>query len=210
MLKALFAIGTAAAMLAAPVATPAETAATLASPPPGAITIHLVSANGSGCRPGTTQVAAFEDNTGFTITYSAYTAQAGDHLNPVESRRNCQLAVLAHVPQGFTYAISQVTYRGYLQLERGAVALQKASYYFAGGLPTSSAQHRFTGPVADNWTVNQLIHTLVWAPCATARNLNINSELRVHAASRAPISFITMDSTDTSISTVYHLTWRRC
>jgi hypothetical protein len=140
MLKSMLTIGAAATVTAGvlTMATPASGGARqiLTGPPRGAITISLVTANGSGCPRGTTAAAAFADKTGFTITYSAYTAQAGRHLNPVESRRNCQLAVRMRVPQGFTYAISQVTYRGYLQLERGAVALQKASYYFAGGLPT--------------------------------------------------------------------------
>jgi hypothetical protein len=182
-----------------------------AAPPPDRITISVVTANGSGCRPGTAIVAPFADNTGFTVTYSAYTALAGRSVSPLESRKNCQLAVRANVPQGFTYAISQVTYRGYLQLERGAVAMQKASYYFAGDPQTSHAQRMFHAPYAENWTVNHEIHSLVWAPCRTVRNININSELRVHSANpNSPASFMSMDSTDANWSTVYRLRWKRC
>ena len=115
------------------------------------------------------------------------------------------------MPQGFTYAISQVTYRGYLQLERGAIAMQKASYYFAGDPRTSHAQRLFSYPFAENWTVNHEIHSLVWAPCRTVRNININSELRVSSNNpHSPVSFMSMDSTDASWSTVYRFKWRRC
>jgi hypothetical protein len=210
MLKSLLAVGLTVGTLIT--ATPTWCAPSRAMvPPPDRITVRLITANGTGCRPGTTVVAPFLDNTGFTVTYSAYTAQDGDHITPVESRKNCQLGVQALVPQGYTYAISQVTYRGYLQLARGSVAMQQASYYFAGDPRTSHAQRMFSGEFANNWTVNHEIHSLVWAPCRTVRNININSELRVHSNNpHSPISFMTMDSTDASWSTVYRFSWRRC
>ena len=43
------------------------------------------------------------------------------------------------------------------------------------------------------------------------RNFNINTELRVTAGSDpSKVSFMTMDSTDGDISTVYHLAWKEC
>jgi hypothetical protein len=129
----------------------------------------------------------------------------------VDSRKNCQLAVRANIPQGFTYAISDVTYRGYLQLERGAVATQNASYYFAGDGTSARVGRTLKGPFADNWAVNHKIHSYIWAPCTTTRNININSELRVRSGSQnTPASFMTMDSTDASVSTIYRFVWKRC
>ena len=44
------------------------------------------------------------------------------------------------------------------------------------------------------------------------RNFNINTELRVNrgSSSASSTSFMTMDSTDGDISTIYHLAWQEC
>ena len=53
---------------------------------------------------------------------------------------------------------------------------------------------------------------LVWAPCGEERNLNVNTELRVYPGASNPqaLSFMSMDSTDGSVSTVYHFAWKEC
>jgi hypothetical protein len=183
-------------------------------PPPDKIVIKVATVNGSGCPQGTTAVAVSEDNTAFTVTYSAYLAQAGGDSDPTAFRRNCQLNLIVHVPQGFTYAIASADYRGFAALQPGASGTQKASYYFQGSPSTAQKTHPFSGPYDDNWQATDETDwaQLVWAPCGVQRNFNINTELRVSAGSTTPdkVSFMTMDSTDGDISTVYHLAWKEC
>ncbi|MEV5434600.1 DUF4360 domain-containing protein [Streptomyces sp. NPDC052682] len=183
-------------------------------PPPDKIVINVATVNGSGCPQGTTAVAVSEDNTAFTVTYSDYLAQAGGASDPTAFRRNCQLNLIVHVPQGFTYAIASADYRGFAALQPGASATQRASYYFQGSSNTASRSHPFTGPYNDNWQATDTTDwaQLVWAPCGVQRNFNINTELRVNAGTQSAdkVSFMTMDSTDGDISTVYHLAWKEC
>ncbi|MGW2819855.1 DUF4360 domain-containing protein [Streptomyces sp. NPDC001443] len=183
-------------------------------PPPDKIVITVATVNGSGCPQGTTAVAVSEDNTAFTVTYSNYLAQAGGNSDPTAFRKNCQLNLVVHVPQGFTYAIASADYRGFAALESGASATQRASYYFQGSPATAYRSHPFSGPLNDNWEATDSTDwaQLVWAPCGVQRNFNINTELRVNAGTSSPgkVSFMTMDSTDGDISTVYHLAWKDC
>ncbi|GAB2842352.1 DUF4360 domain-containing protein [Streptomyces deserti] len=183
-------------------------------PPPDKIVIKVATVNGSGCPQGTAAVAVSEDNTAFTVTYSDYLAQAGGGSDPTAFRRNCQLNLIVHVPQGFTYAIASADYRGFAALQPGASGTQRASYYFQGSPNTASRSHPFNGPYNDNWQATDTTDwaQLVWAPCGVQRNFNINTELRVNAGSTAPdkVSFMTMDSTDGDISTIYHLAWKEC
>ena len=213
-------IGALAAALALVLSGPAHAAAgsdstVLAAPPPGQIQVEVVTVNGSGCRPGTAAVAAAPDNTAFTVTYSEYTAQVGRGATPTDFRKNCQLSLRIHVPQGFTYAIASADYRGFASLQRGAYARQGANYYFMGQSPTARVSHPFRGPHDDYWQATDVtdVAELVWAPCGVYRNLNVNTDLRVYAGSSNPnttTSFITMDSTDGSIRTIYHFAWKRC
>ncbi|KKD06973.1 DUF4360 domain-containing protein [Streptomyces sp. WM6386] len=183
-------------------------------PPPDKIVIKVATVNGSGCPAGTTAVAVSEDNTAFTVTYSDYLAQAGGNSDPTAFRKNCQLNLIVHVPQGFTYAIASADYRGFAALQSGASATQRASYYFQGSPSTAFRSHPFSGPYNDNWQATDSTDwaQLVWAPCGVQRNFNINTELRVNAgtSSASKVSFMTMDSTDGDISTVYHMAWKEC
>ena len=193
----------------------AQVAPADAEPPPGNITLDLKSVNGSGCPEGTAAVAVSDDKTAFTVTYSAYTAQVGPAAEPTDRRVNCQLAMVANIPQGYTYAIAAADYRGYAFLARGAWGLEKASYYFQGSPGTEYRSHRIDGPQDDNFafTDETAIAALVWARCGVKRNFNVNTELRVNAGWSNPNknpSYLNMDSTDISVSTIFHLAWKHC
>ncbi|MFI5808498.1 DUF4360 domain-containing protein [Streptomyces sp. NPDC051561] len=183
--------------------------------PPSQVTVSLVQVNGSGCRPGSASVAVSQDNTAFTVTYSEYLAQVGKGAKPVDFRKNCQLGLRVNVPQGYTYAVFQADYRGFLSLERGASATQKSSYYFQGMAGTDRRSHAFRGPSKGDWQVSDRtgIEALVFAPCGTTRNFNINTELLVNGGSsdtERTNSFVAMDSTDGSFNTKYHFAWKKC
>ncbi|MQS17666.1 DUF4360 domain-containing protein [Streptomyces kaniharaensis] len=210
LLRVLAATGVAASLFSSP-AFGADSLPT----PPDRIVIDVATVNGSGCPAGTAAVAVSPDNTAFTVTYSSYLAQVGVGSKPTDFRKNCQLNLRVHVPQGFTYAIASADYRGFAHLEAGATAAQRASYYFQGQPETTYRTHRFSGPRDDNWQATDTVDiaALVFAPCGEQRNFNINTELRVGAGSSDPASttsFMTMDSTDGSINTVYHLAWKQC
>jgi hypothetical protein len=183
--------------------------------PPGKIVIDVMTINGSGCPAGTAAIAVSEDNTAFTVTYSNYLAMVGVGATPTDGRKNCQLNLKVHVPAGFTYAVAQTDYRGYGFLEKGASATQRANYYFQGMSQTEYRSHAFKGPFDNNWQTTDTtdIASFSWHPCGELRNLNINTELRVAGGSsdlKKTTSFMAMDSTDGSISTKYHLAWKRC
>jgi len=194
---------------------PAPVVVDTAPPPQDKIVIDVVTVNGSGCRPGTATVAVSADNTAFTVTYSEYLAQVGVGAKPTDSRKNCQLNLRVHVPQGFTYAIAKADYRGFAHLEKGAKGLQRANYYFQGMTETTHTDHPFGGPYDDDWQASDStdLASLVFKPCGAERNLNINTELRVNAGKSNPkstTSFMSMDSTDGSINTIYHFAWKKC
>jgi hypothetical protein len=194
-------------------AGPAQARVRSDDPPPDKVVIDLVNVNGSGCPRGTAAVSVSEDKTAFTVTYSAYLAQVGIGSTPTSFRRNCQLGLRVHVPQGFTYAVAQADYRGFASLAAGATGLHKASYYFQGASLTPTIEKAFAGPLSDNWQQTEQVGVLAWAPCDAFRDLNVNSELRVDAGTSDPAtttSLLSMDSTDVAFSTLFQLSWRRC
>ncbi|GAA4535522.1 DUF4360 domain-containing protein [Amycolatopsis samaneae] len=171
--------------------------------------------NGTGCPPNSAAVSVSSDNTAFTVTYSQYTAQVGVGAGPTDFRKNCQINLRVHVPQGFTYGIAGADYRGFAHLEAGASGLERANYYFQGNSPTAYVSHPIRGFFEDDWQFSDStdVGAIVYKPCGEERNLNVNTELRAYAGTSDPkktTSFVTMDSTDGSIKTIYHFAWKTC
>jgi|SRR5437868_5459281 len=214
MRKAITATAACATALAlAGAMAPAASATTDDPPPPDRIVIDVLTVNGSGCPAGTAAVASARDNTAFTVTYSDYLAQAGGDSKATDFRKNCQINLRLHVPQGFTYAIAGADYRGFAHLEAGASGMERASYYHQGMQQTTPVSHNVKGSYSDNWQFSDRtpVAELVFKPCGEDRNFNINTELRVNKGTDAEkTSFMAFDSADGSVKTTYHFAWKRC
>ena len=181
--------------------------------PSTGVTLRVASVSGTGCPAGTAAVAPSPDNTAFTVTYSAFTAQAGPGTSLLDRTRSCRITVLVGIPAGYTYAVSQVDQRGFASLAKGATATQTQTYFFTG-LPTARVSHDLTGPLEDDWATTDKtpLTGLTYAPCGLQRLMTINTTLRVSPTllDLRNTSFITLDSTDGSVSTRYQLNWKSC
>ncbi|SDT81309.1 DUF4360 domain-containing protein [Actinoplanes derwentensis] len=194
---------------------PVQAAPDAAPKPDKMMVIDVVSVNGSGCPENSADVQVSPDNTAFTVSYSEYTASVGPKANPLDFRKNCQLGLDIRVPGGFTFAIASADYRGYASLKPGARGQQIASYYFQGHSNTTRSTHDFKGPIEDSWqrTDKVAIAATSFLPCGERRYLNINTELRVNRGTsdaKKHTNFLTMDSTDASLSTLYRVVWQKC
>jgi hypothetical protein len=205
-------------ILSGPACAHATTLGNVSSPtsaPPGdRITVDVKTVNGSGCPAGTATVTPFSDNTGFRVTYRNYRVRVGGGSTIVDSRKNCQLGLEVHVPQGFTFAIAEAEYGGRAHLDDGVSGLERANYYFQGSPDNNYVDHSFDGPFNGPWHSVDVtpVAALVFAPCGVSRILNVNTELRVKADSSAPkaVSYMSMTSTEGNIDTLYHFAWRDC
>ncbi|MDI6097274.1 DUF4360 domain-containing protein [Actinoplanes sp. NEAU-A12] len=184
------------------------------APPPEHMTIQVVSANGSGCPEGSAEVSVSPDNKAFTIAYSKFLAQVGPEAKALDFRKQCQLSLNVNVPSGYTYAIARADYRGYARLEEGASATETAYYYFQGMPTNTRRQHYFKGFMDKQWQVTDqvAVESLSFLPCGDKRYLNVNTELKVDAgwAPKTTTNFMTMDSADGNLETIYRVSWQAC
>jgi|tagenome__1003787_1003787.scaffolds.fasta_scaffold20517358_1 hypothetical protein len=209
MRRALLTVG--ALLVTAPLAaTPA-----FAGPggrPTDHVVIDMVQVKGSGCRKGTATVAMSLDNSAFTVTYSDFLVQVGPDASKGDNQKDCQLRVKVKVPKKFTYAIEQVDYRGFAHLEKGATAKQVGSYAYQGQKESAATvNHSLSGPYDTNWQTTDA-EAAAFEECGKQRALNIDTKLILDAGKSDPksTSYITMDSTDGSLHSVYRLVWSSC
>jgi len=183
------------------------------SPPTDRIVIDVITENGTGCPAHTAAIAVSPDNTEFTVSYAAYTAQVGVGARSIDFRKNCNLNLFVHVPPGFTYTIASTEHRGFASLATGASALVRTSHFFQGETPPPFLQHRLSGPYLDDWDFLESVITFPATPSCARRNLNIRTEVEVNAGTSDPTtttSFVTMDSADGVTTQTYRFEWRQC
>lgn len=172
-------------------------------PPPGPVTISVVSVGGTGCPANSTSVAMSQDNEAFTVTYSDFLVQG----NGSEARKSCTIALRINHAPGYTYGIAATDFRGFAHLTDGAKGTARNSYHFPG-FPTRHSKHTYQSPMSDNWHITDRPDGVAHGPCKDRKPLTIEAELKVNGKGTA--SFITMDSTDSSVTTTFRLSWKKC
>lgn len=184
-------------------------------PPAGSVFVESYSFAGSGCPAGSVAPTLSNDNKTLTLGFDQYVAEVLPNTSKTMDRKNCNVTVNLKYPQGYTYAVAKVDYRGYAYLDPRVTATQKATYYFAG----MSSQRSFTSNLGGRTSVdknylftdNIPMASMVWAPCGASRALNINSEIRVeNRNNRSGQGTITTDSLDLDVNTEYSLSWNTC
>lgn len=192
----------------------ASTSAARSAQPPatGTASFTKLDVKGTGCRPDTVVVTVSPDREAFTVIYSKFFAQAGGGAVPADGKRACTITVGVDLPRGAAFAVEQVDYRGYAYLEPGAAATHAARYQIPGRGQPKSSQRNFTGFYDDNWQVTDVVPTAQrnFGSCTAAHRMTIETTLQVTSAPEAPVSMITMDSTDAALASTYHLSWKTC
>ncbi len=189
-------------------------AATNTHADPGTDDAHIIALayGGTGCPAGSIDLQMDSAASWLTVTFNRFLAQTGPNVALSESRKNCQMNLLIHVPTGMQYAVTSIEQHGFAALADGVDGMVKNSYYFQGQAPTSSKWRVFHGPGAFDWDFADEtdFDDLVWSPCNVQRSLNINAQLQIRKGTSSPDaeSFMTLDSEH--IDQTYHLVWRAC
>ncbi|WP_187438113.1 DUF4360 domain-containing protein [Actinomadura decatromicini] len=189
-------------------------AASASPPPPGGVTIEIANvSNPKSCPPPAVAVA--DPLTAFSVTYSGLEAVAGGDSAPADRLKRCQLNLRIHVPSTYTYGFERIDYRGSAHLQTDVQGTVKARVYFQGmssqwPQPTLSLK----GPYSSNWQAVAQVppEQVVYKPCGEERSLLLDNELAVDLGNSDPskTSFISMDSPDGSVKSIYHVVWKTC
>ncbi|GLZ35488.1 hypothetical protein Lesp02_76750 [Lentzea sp. NBRC 105346] len=179
-------------------------------PPGEKVTIDVVTVNGTGCPRGSAVVAVSPDNTAFTLNLEEMVAAAGKLARPGDARRSCTFNLRMRATGGYELGIERAVYRGWGQIERGAVGTARPQHYFQGSPGLPGMPRRFPGPFSDDWEITD--DTPREPSCDTPRNLVVTIELGMSAGTSDPktTSYLGMGSSDGSLPTVYRLLWKRC
>jgi len=182
------------------------------APNPNDVFIKTFTYAGSGCPAGSVANATTAAKDVLTLIYTDYVASIGPGTAVADHRKNCQINLDVHYPQGWQYSLFSVDYRGFEDLDQGVTGKQAATYYFSGQTPQITATTTFKGPKTDNYLITEKfdVTSLVWSPCGADFPLNINSQIYLTSTKPSASGLLTADSTDFKFTQIYHIQWRQC
>lgn len=163
--------------------------------------------NGTGCPNGSASVALTPDHKSLSILFSQFMVQA-NRIQRLD-RKNCDIAVPVHVPNGLSVSVINIDYRGFNSLPAGTMSQFNAEYFFAGTRGPAYSK-TFYGPQTGNYVLrNNLVATAIsWSPCGQDVNLRATTSMFVRSNNLDALS--TVDSADLRAGLIYTLQWRRC
>lgn len=165
---------------------------------------------GTGCPAGSASVALSPDDKALSILFDQYVVEAGGSLS--FDRKNCNIAIPLRVPQGYSFAIIDIDYRGFTGLPAGGRAQLSVDYFIAGAGRGVRSSKTFYGPVSGDYLKSDHLglSSVVWSACGAETILRTNTTLLVQSNSQREQAMATVDSMDVQSGLVYHFAWKRC
>lgn len=165
---------------------------------------------GTGCPGGSASVSLAPDEQSVSILFDQYVVEAGGDRS--FDRKNCNIAVPVHVPQGYSVSVFAIEYRGFTGLPSGARATLAVDYFLSSGGRSVRTSKTFRGPSTEDYIKRDQLgmEAVVWTRCGESTNLRANTSMMVASNRWGDQAMATVDSADISGGLVYHLQWKRC
>ncbi len=165
---------------------------------------------GTGCPAGTASSTLSHDKKSLSIIFDEFVVEAGGANRTIE-RKSCNIAIPVHVPQGWSFSIIDVDYRGYVSLPAQAQARMTAEYFLAGSvgprfdklfIGRTDTDYNFTNKIG--------LEAMVWSPCGADTIMRVNAAMLVRTNRLGEEALATVDSADFKTGILYKFQWRRC
>ncbi len=183
------------------------------APNPKEVKITKLSYQGTGCAKDTASVNISPDLKAFTVTMSQYEASISDAKRLTRVTKNCDIKIDLKVPDGWSFMIFTVDYRGYVGLTEGATAELDSRVRFNGIDSHSRIDGvEFKGPADENYFLRHSLaaKTRKVSACrGGTRHLGIQSDITVRAKKGAS-AVMSVDSIDGELNQTYWIAWQRC
>lgn len=179
---------------------------------PDFVNIRSVRYSGPGCPAGSADVTLLAGNTAFVITYNEFAAEVSPGLPLSAGNKFCTVILdIAH-PQGWSYTVANIVYRGNAVLGRNINARFAANYSFPG-TRQARGQVLLQGPFNNDFVLPQEFGLEVYEPSCDGRPLPLT--VRGTAAldnTRDPdgSGIIRVEQQDGTFDMIFNLRWRRC
>ena len=186
-------------------------------PPPvdlSKVYINGVTYAGSGCPANSVAISKSDNWAEITLAFDQYVASIGPGIPITQNRKNCNLNINLHYPEGLQFAVYETDYTGFAQLESKVRATHQSDYWFAGfANQKATLRSTWVGPFTNTYSfTDTLTHeATVFSPCGASTTLNINTQLYLdNSQNHQGSGQITTETIDHKVTTTLGLEWTPC
>jgi hypothetical protein len=162
---------------------------------------------GDACSEESATVAFSPDNQVFTAIFSDFVAAAGENTPAEQANRGCLIRAQVEVPDGWSYALESVDYRGFVQQDDDVTSTKDSLYLISDSSPFKTPTLRFEDETSEDFTNSDIGpgRPSPFSPCGGGQELWIVTQTQVDNDGDDDNSgFLAMDSVDVELQ------WRRC
>jgi hypothetical protein len=184
----------------------------------GDFAITDVNLGGSGCPVNSASATFSPDGKTLSILFDEYYVEAGGDNRKLE-RKNCNVAIGVHVPQGMSVSVFKVDFRGYVMvpadIKRKAYAQFNVEYFFAGQRGPKLVkkwQSKKHTEIDEDFLLSDLLvgQAMVWSACGADTTIRANTSIRAKTNKANDEVYASVDSVDVRGELKYHLQWKKC
>ena len=152
------------------------------APDPNSVYVESLQFNGSGCPAGSAVANLSDDRQALTLLFDDFIVDSTESQAPVQEK-NCNMDLKLNVPEGWTYSLFCVDYRGFAGLDEGATGAHKATFAFSDGRRQDLGSMSLKGPYFDDYSrlVALPVTNLPFSRCGTPDKLQISTSIKVES-----------------------------
>lgn len=180
--------------------------------PPAGAAATVTGLTGTGCPADATHTTTETGGGRITTTFDRYTAQVGPQVAATEARKSCQITLGVEVPARYRFSVTQWDLRGTARMEKGATAVEQASLYFAGQVPTAFSSHSLSGPVDGSWQFTEVndLANLQYSGCGTHADLYVSTALQISGGSSDTAKATSLIAMGPIVVDISSFAWQPC
>jgi hypothetical protein len=179
---------------------------------PEFVRIRKIQYSGPACPPGSATVSTFNENRAFLITYNEFLVEAGPGMPLAVGNKQCTVSIEVEHPQGWSYTVGSIVYRGNAVLGAGVNARFRARYNFPGSGEARNEVFLY-GPANRDFSLPQDFSLDIWEPSCRGGTLPIivtGTAAIDNTAVRQGSGIIRVEQQDGTFDMIINLRWKRC
>jgi hypothetical protein len=180
------------------------------------IYIRSVTYAGSGCPEQTVSQNISPDRKAVSFLFAEFLAEitAGmtEEERAIQGKKDCELTIDMQYPNGWTYSVASVDYRGFADFDDGVSAERRTTIKFGDDAKHESFSSALISGFKGDFSFRDTfdVKEEVLAPCGTVKPLIIRVEAELFAKDSDSSGFLSLDTLDGEMSHQFGIKWTEC
>ena len=164
---------------------------------------------GNGCPKNSSAIYLNQNKDAIHIRFSNFYVIA-DEQRAID-RKSCNMAIPLHIPEGYSVAVVEANYQGFLSLPEKSTLDLNTEYFFVGE-ESAKENRQVAGEAIGDFQLTDavLMENEVWSKCGEDTIVRINTSMLLKNKNTNEMAIAVIDSADINSGIIYQLKMRKC